>query len=681
VIWITDHNPDAPYDGRGASMRMRILLCIVILAGWCCSLRAQSFGPPQGPPWVLSLEGPWRFHAGDNPQWALPQFDDSGWSLLRSDRDWSTQGFYRYSGMGWYRFHVTLPAAGGDASLVLPHIFTSYEIYANGQLAARFGKMPPHPRAYSAHAPQLFPIPAAATSSRDLTIAIRVWQWPAWSRYFGGGPSEPGALIGDSRSAARQYDLAIAAQHWEDSGVFLTALLQSLGALVAICLFLFRRSEREYLWFAAIVACSAAAGWIWYSYRFTVWPVWLANQLRDLLVVSGISLAQLAFFTSLFRPRRNLTYWFVLASLLLPLCTGPMDTGASIGVLRWSLWTSLLILPLHIWILCLLAARAWHNYLDARVLFVPVLLQSTAVMVQRLAVITFVLDWQRRWSFQVALIQRPFPITLIQAGDLLFLAAVMAILIRRFTRSRTEEERYASEFAAARSVQQYLIPECLPRTPGLAIRTEYRPAREVGGDFFQVLPDTADGSTLIVVGDVEGKGLHAGMMASLIVGAIRTAAEFTTDPARILKLLNDDLLDRANATCLALRIDPLGRVTSANAGHLPPYLNGRNVPIEGALPLGVLRDSEFPVAEWQMGSGDSLFLITDGVVEAQNQHGQLFGFEKVNELLLDRPATAASLANAAQEFGQQDDITVLSVEWKRDGDSAARSLMRKRLRR
>ena len=659
-------------------MRSRSLLCVLLAAGYCAAgccglLRAQQ-SASAGLRWVLPLDGEWRFHAGDQAAWAQPDLDDSRWSLLRSDRDWSTQGYNGYSGMGWYRFHVTLPSQPGPVSIMLPHIFTSYQVYANGELVSTFGKMPPDPRAYSTHAVRLYKLPPSALRSRDLTIAVRVWQWPAWSRYFGGGPSAPGALVGDSDSVAREYQQSVSALHWEDSGVLLLAFLQTIGALAALSLFLLRRSEREYLWFAAILACSAAAGWIWYSYRYVVWPVWLANQLRDLLIVSGIGLAQFGFFTQLFKPRRTPVYWLVLACVLLPLCTGMMDSGNRIGVLPWNLGTSLLILPLHVWILSLLAVRAWQNYLDARVLLVPVFLQSLATVLQRLAVVTFVLDWQHRWGFQVALLERPFPVTLTQAGDLLFLAAVLVILVRRFTRSRTEEERYASEFASARSVQQYLIPMQLPHTPGLAVCCEYRPALEVGGDFFQVIPETADGGTLVVVGDVEGKGLHAGMLAALLVGAVRTAAEFTTSPARILEVLNDSLQNRGHATCLVLRIEADGLITAANAGHLPPYLNGNEVPMEGALPLGAMPDAHFPITHWRLAAGDRLLLITDGVVEAQDAEGHLFGFERAEDLARHR-ATAASLADLAQRFGQTDDITVLSIESQVDVGNPARVLV------
>lgn len=641
-------------------MRARILLYVVIAASCCGLLRSQEFDVSRGPHWLLSLEGSWRFHAGDDLRWAQPGLDDSNWSLLRSDHDWSTQGFDRYSGMGWYRIHVKLPPDAGQVSLLLPHIFTSYEVYAHGKLAARFGAMPPRPHAYSTHAAQLYTLPLQDTHSRDLVIALRVWQWAAWSRYFGGGPSEPGAFIGDSSSIAQQHALSRAALHWEDSGVLLSALLQSIGALVALCLFFRRRSEREYLWFAAILAFSALAGWTWYSYRYVVWPVWLANQLRDLSIVCGISVAQFAFFTELFKPRRTPVYWFVLACVLSPLCALPVDTGDRIGVLPWNLWTSLAIVPLHVWIVWLLAIRARHNYLDARVLLVPVLLQSIATLLQRAAIVTYVLDWQHRWGFQVPLLNRPFPITVTQAGDLLFLAAVLVILVRRFTRSRTEEERYASEFDAARSVQQYLIPKQLPDLPGFDIHCEYRPALEVGGDFFQIVPHARDGSSMVVIGDVAGKGMHAGMLAALIVGAVRTAAEFTSDPAHVLSLLNERLENRGNATCLVLRIDPSGSISSANAGHIPPYLNGKELAMEGALPLGSLRNANYPVTQWSLDPGDSLLLISDGVIEAQDHKGNLFGFDRLQALLGSQPS-AAAVAAAAEAFGQQDDITVLSV--------------------
>jgi serine phosphatase RsbU (regulator of sigma subunit) len=180
----------------------------------------------------------------------------------------------------------------------------------------------------------------------------------------------------------------------------------------------------------------------------------------------------------------------------------------------------------------------------------------------------------------------------------------------------------------------------------------------VGGDFFQVLPDPRDGSTLIVVGDVAGKGLQAGMLAALIVGAIRTAFKFTSDPSSILALLNERLQGRGLVTCLAMRIDGNGSIELANAGHLPPYVNGRELALEGAFPLGALPANLFPIQRFQLSEGESLLFVSDGVVEARNAQGELFGFERTAAI---SGTSADQIARAAQQFGQEDDITVLTL--------------------
>jgi hypothetical protein len=232
------------------------------------------------------------------------------------------------------------------------------------------------------------------------------------------------------------------------------------------------------------------------------------------------------------------------------------------------------------------------------------------------------------------------------------------LLVRQLRTTNEERAELHGEMASAREIQQYLIPETLPPTPGLTIRSVYQPSREVGGDFFQVLPDPRDESTLIVVGDVAGKGLKAGMLAALIVGAIRTAFKFTSDPGKILALLNERLQGRGLVTCLAMRIDRDGNAELANAGHLPPYINGKELALDGALPLGALPDISFPTMRFQLAEGESMLFVSDGVIEARNSSGELFGFDRTRSL---SSQPAESIAHAAQAFGQEDDITVLTL--------------------
>jgi serine phosphatase RsbU (regulator of sigma subunit) len=165
-----------------------------------------------------------------------------------------------------------------------------------------------------------------------------------------------------------------------------------------------------------------------------------------------------------------------------------------------------------------------------------------------------------------------------------------------------------------------------------------------------------------VAGDVAGKGLQAGMLVALLVGAIRSTAETTFDPLALLDALNRRLLGRneAYATCLALKIAADGAVTLANAGHVPPYLNGQPVAMEGALPLGLLEGAQFSVTQFKLQPDDRLVLASDGLAEAMNAEGQLFGFARVQQLVQEGK-TADEIANVIQAFGQEDDVSIITL--------------------
>lgn len=258
----------------------------------------------------------------------------------------------------------------------------------------------------------------------------------------------------------------------------------------------------------------------------------------------------------------------------------------------------------------------------------------------------------------------PFGITVntFDLANVLMTVAISLLLLRRFMLSIRRERQMAQDLKQAQEVQQVILPEARTVLLGLVIESEYRPAREVGGDFFQIIPDPTDSSVLVVAGDVAGKGLRAGMLVALLVGAIRTAAEIDSDPAAILAALNRRLLGRgdARATCLAFRISRDGAAVLANAGHLPPYLNGTQMDIEGSLPLGIVVNLDCSMLQFQMSPTDRLLLLSDGVAEAIDEQGHLFGFDRVLELVRSEPS-AQKIAEAAIAFGQEDDISVISV--------------------
>ena len=200
------------------------------------------------------------------------------------------------------------------------------------------------------------------------------------------------------------------------------------------------------------------------------------------------------------------------------------------------------------------------------------------------------------------------------------------------------------------------------RLVGYGIESVYRPAAEVGGDYFQVIP-LKSGRTLVVIGDVSGKGLRAAMIVSMIVDMLRTLSGFTEEPAEILAELNRRLYGRTHrgfVTCLVVRLDDGGRAALANAGHPPLYLNGTEVPFAGSMPLGLIESVSYEQTTLEMRVGDVAVLLTDGIAEAQNQQGVLLGFPRI-ESLLREGATARNLVETAQQHGQNDDLTVLSI--------------------
>jgi hypothetical protein len=325
------------------------------------------------------------------------------------------------------------------------------------------------------------------------------------------------------------------------------------------------------------------------------------------------------------------------------------------------------LLPSSVWMLLILSSGAMRRDPNARLLLLPV------ALVQGLWVADNVIIALNQFGLPIEarLIETPFviaPFTMHPSllAELLFLLAMLAFLIRRFTIARRREERWEGALEAARQVQNLLLPEAIPRIEGFAIDCIYRPADAVGGDFFQILP-TGDGDLLIVVGDVAGKGLPAAMMVSMIVGAIRTEAAHTTDPAQLASALNDRMTGRNASefgsgftTCLCAHLSASGRLVLANAGHIPPYRNGLELPMPGALPLGMLGGITYDLVMAQLQPGDRLTFVSDGVIEAQNKSGELLGFDRTQKM---STRSAIEIAETANRFGQIDDITVVTIDF------------------
>jgi hypothetical protein len=618
----------------------------------------------------VELAGPWKFHIGDDPAWARPDFDDSGWEDVDLTPGstglapgWTARGHKGYSGYAWYRLQVNVEGGNRSLALKMPDSFDdAYQVFVDGNRIGEFGKFTPHGVTAYSGLPTAFRLPKGVRNGKA-TLAIRMWMDSAtpFSSPDAGGLHEPPEL-GYASDIASQVRL-----DWDDdahlvgSG-FLEMLILVMALLIALALFWLDRQEKSYLWLALVCEATLLSNAVVLLDNFTTWIGLTASVLLIEVIAFPLRIGLWVLFWG---------YWFRLSRMgLLHRIVWTMVAILAIGtaMLRPPLYGEhipvhtavylhpfLLVVKLGLGILLLLVAyRGFkRNRGEGVMAAVAVLLAITA-------------NYQR----ELRLIHVPttftvlgFAVSLGSLSTMLSLLIITVMLLRRFITAQRVKEQWKLEIAQARHVQQVLIPRELPELNDLHVDSEYRPAREVGGDFFQIVPNEKDGTSLIAFGDVTGKGLQAGMLVALIIGAIRSAAEHDNDPRRILEVLNEQLCEResASATCMVLRFSPGGAVELANAGQLPPYLNGVEMQIEGALPLGILSGLDFPVASFRLEPGDSLLFMSDGVAEAQNAHGDLFGFERI-ERMLRKASTTAEIATAAQEFGQTDDILVLRVQ-------------------
>lgn len=655
----------------GSILRLLAPLAAVILAtSLPALLPAQSFDLDQARMPLVSLDGPWRFQPGDSPLnqggklWAAPGFDDSGWLLLDGTRSWASQGFPAMSGYGWYRFTVKVPAGTRPTSLLLAPIVTAFEVYVDGKLVGGSGEMPPTLIPSTEFRYHIFPLTQAGSDSRRVVqVALRVWHSPIWAGYVGGGPFRAGHLAGDPRLllVEQHHQQLIRNVLYVDSYAY--SITSALIGLVILCLFLIRPDEREYLWFAVMLLAQAFESALFVGQQIYSRPPIPIYDLLDGTLAAVNIFAAFCFFSK------------VLGVRIGPLgrvCLTLVALSPLAAVLYWPGWFSApasaatqmaCLLPGVLWILSVLIDRALRGNLDARLLLLPAILDLGYYMADNLAIVLAQAGWSR--MPHILEVPLPLPPFTMQTGilfHLVFLLAMLVFLIRRFTLARRREERMAGEFEAARQVQKVLLPDALDQCAGFTVECIYHPAEQVGGDFFQQIGDCHGGMS-IVVGDVSGKGLPAAMMVSVLVGAIRAEAAHGASPAALLASLNDRTMGRSQGgftTCLAVHITPDGLLTLANAGHLPPYLNGRELPIPASLPLGIIAGARYESITVPLLPGDRLTFVSDGVVEAQAKSGELFGFDRT--LAISREP-AMRIAEAARAFGQLDDITVVTLEF------------------
>jgi hypothetical protein len=647
--------------------RALLLACLLLPA---IRGRAQVFQTPNPGTGSVVVGGNWQFHTGDDPAWGNPAYNDSGWEQLRGDDTWGAQTHPGYTGFAWYRKRIEVTGSAGKLAILIPPVDDAYEIYWNGKKIGIYGSLPPHAVWWAIGHSAVYPLGDAPTSG---VLALRVWKATLASNDPAGiGGLNASPILGDPSVLAMLSTAPHYLREHRQLPQILIAAVVLVAGLLTLLLFLRDRKQWLYLWLAIYLLAEGLTALrvmdvMYYRLHFILLQVYL----QFVGACQDISLWLLLLTLFGFSRDRSWRRWTAvlggvyLISVVIDTTTIFFWQHAGLGMQ----WTDAI-------------TTAIYTLTPLYILFIVGfgLARRKQMELWPVAITAFLYGL---WNFVVGILgQGPrfthwTLATKLTAWGLhiggytfsaLFLLDTLLFLVLLFTVARQqylERRRQAQvemEIKSAREVQQVLVPEDVPAIAGFSIASIYKPATELGGDFYQVIP-LEQGGALVVVGDVSGKGLKAAMVVSLIVGTLRTLADFTQEPGEILQGLNRRLIGRTQggfATCVVMRIEPDGSATIATAGHFSPLRDGKELPLEGALPLGIVADVKYDQIVFRMQENETLTFYTDGIVEARNGQGELFGFDRVREM--SRTGTSAvQVAEEASAFGQDDDITVLTL--------------------
>jgi hypothetical protein len=631
----------------------------------------------------VRLNGFWQFHTGDDPRWASPSLDDAAWEPITASSTWGSQGHAGYTGFAWYRRHVLIthaPGANTTYALLIPPIDDAYEVYWNGKLIGGYGKLPPHPHWYYTAFSRAFPVPAPISG----TIAIRVWKSPLLFVDPGslGGMSEP-PILGDADSIAAQLAVSNSESTLQYLYDFSLMILYGFVTLVSLLLWSRDRKVGLFLWLAVFTATPA----ILLMFQESLIPIsfgWGRGLNQPIYALNHISLWFLLLYLLRLNGNRPLVRW----TRMLAVCTsvaGVLDGSLALfwgNAGRWMQGTDailtavILLVGVFPFVIVAFGVRQRLDHAN----WVVAISALVSQMIHTIADAGAAGQRFTHWTVFERVNRPLFSLNGVifnaeQLAAIVLFASILYAVYRYNAEQQSRQLLLEREIHSAREIQQVLIPDALPSLEGFPVTSAYQPALEVGGDFFQIIREE-DGSTIVALGDVSGKGLKAAMNVSLIVGVLRSLSDASVSPGEMMETLNRCLHGRLQGgfvTAIILRLEANGNVTLANAGHLPPFLNQRELEIEGSLPLGLLSSTSYDEVSILLHPGDQLSLYTDGLLEARSTTGELYGFERLYRLFASRPS-AQQASDAAVAFGQSDDITVVTLTRLLAGEESTTSL-------
>jgi hypothetical protein len=608
---------------------------------------------------ISSQQCVWR--TGDDPAWSSSILDESGW---QPNPHW--QGLSPAAHI-WVRCHADLSSLQTiRASAIQVTLYGAYQLFLNGAPLGGNGNI--RSGDFSMNVIRQYPLRAGMLPSQPTTIALRITY-----RVFGQSPvtsaldMDPPIIHAGDLGALTALRAEVVLT--DSSKLLVSAFGMSLIGVLGLALFglfYYDRSRLDLLYLGMLCQAHAVLRVNAFCTAYQVNPS-VTLHFASAAVGNALGfLMSVLFFFTLARRRVPLFYWLpvvvILARNSLSLITLllPVDQALRLFRVTVQVFDSTSLVNIAAVATATASFVAFWPYSQIarrmRPLAALCLLMGTADLVW------FVVNATNNPNLGLPNLLRSWHYELLEIRGAVTACVLIFLLVLLFRDQRqvTEERALlAGEIQAASEIQRMLAPDSLESAPGLKIEVAFHPMREVGGDFYlcRVLQD---GRQRVLIGDVSGKGSAAAMTAALLLGA--AAGRDADSPADLLAHLNRILMEArvgGFATCLCADVTADGNISLANAGHLAPYTRGEEIYTPASLPLGLdPRTSNYELIELPFPAGDTLTFLSDGVVEARSKAGELFGFERARNVSAQ---PASEIAEAALNFGQEDDITVLTI--------------------
>ena len=654
-----------------------------------------------------SLQGAWKYHPGDNLQWANPDFNDANWESVDTLLDVDELPAQGWEGIGWFRLHLSVPdeqLQNVPLALEVTYQVGASEIYLDGELIYKFGTVGTQgakEAPYWERDPQVI----LFSGKTDHLIAVRYSNvsLDKWTPVLGFGLKLGQLNPNIKRRVAIVRAVTTIQMVWTAISVFL--MLQHL------LLFIFYPRARENLYFAISIGSIGAFVFLIFQFILLATSAMQIQHLFQLLICVYVLmfLSGMLFLYTLFYPKLPKLAWFFLTGWILigGICLYSFDammadTWVEVHVVEGdesgntnviegdasgntSDWSVMLPIGLLLLFTCL-------TFLEmVRVMIVAIFKKKDGAWIFGLGslspfILTFLLGsllsrtgYTINWEFSVLVV------------ILAPLFSMSVYLARNFSRTsrkletevlerqllEVENTRKTEELEAARELQMSMLPQAAPQVSNLDIAFEMRPATEVGGDYYDYNL-TADERLTIAIGDATGHGTNAGLVVSAVKSLFKTSAPEAGNLEtleRISKGVKSMNLKRLYMAMTLATFDG-NRLTLAGAG-MPPVLFYRaaenrveEILLEG-MPLGGFIGAERQEASYQLQSGDTVLLMSDGLPEMLNPENEMLDYPKTKNLfeeVADQPPKAIinhlfkASTSWAEGEPQADDITLVVIK-------------------